>query len=292
MLGTGDAVARDLENWRSGRYQRRQLPERAAPGSRLRGCAPSTCAARLPSRDSHPPCSPASARPSAGESKASYHQHRRGYAPCARTAKPAAGLRGCGRCTARMGLHAADRRLRCHHCGDEAAVPLGCPVCGNVDLKPMGRGTQRVEETLAARFPGARIVRIDRDSARRRAELSRTLEGIRRGEGDILVGTQLLAKGHDFPALTLVGVLNARRAGVQRLSRAERCSRCSRRSPDAPDAQPPGRCWCRRAIPTIRCARRWCGTTSRFTRRAARGEPHRRLSALRVRSGAEGEARS
>jgi primosomal protein N' (replication factor Y) len=73
----------------------------------------------------------------------------------------------------------------------------------------MGRGTQRVEETLAARFPGARIVRIDRDSARRRAELSRTLEGIRRGEGDILVGTQLLAKGHDFPALTLVGVLNA-----------------------------------------------------------------------------------
>jgi primosomal protein N' (replication factor Y) len=73
----------------------------------------------------------------------------------------------------------------------------------------MGRGTQRVEETLAARFPGARIVRIDRDSARRRAELARTLDGIRRGEGDILVGTQLLAKGHDFPNLTLVGVLNA-----------------------------------------------------------------------------------
>jgi primosomal protein N' (replication factor Y) len=66
-----------------------------------------------------------------------------------------------------------------------------------------------VEETLAARFPEARIVRIDRDSARRRSELSRTLEGIRRGEGDILVGTQLLAKGHDFPALTLVGVVNA-----------------------------------------------------------------------------------
>jgi primosomal protein N' (replication factor Y) len=106
-------------------------------------------------------------------------------------------------------VHAADRRLRCHHCGAEGAVPRACPTCGNVDLKAMGRGTQRVEETLAARFPGARIVRIDRDSARRRSELSRTLEGIRRGEGDILVGTQLLAKGHDFPALTLVGVLNA-----------------------------------------------------------------------------------
>jgi primosomal protein N' (replication factor Y) len=73
----------------------------------------------------------------------------------------------------------------------------------------MGRGTQRIEETLASRFPGARIVRIDRDSARRRAELVRTLEGLRRGEGDILVGTQLLAKGHDFPRLTFVAVLNA-----------------------------------------------------------------------------------
>lgn len=70
------------------------------------------------------------------------------------------------------------------------------------DLKPMGRGTQRVEETLAATFPGARIVRIDRDTARRREDLVRTLEEVRAGEGDILVGTQLLAKGHDFPNLT------------------------------------------------------------------------------------------
>jgi primosomal protein N' (replication factor Y) len=108
-----------------------------------------------------------------------------------------------------MVLHSVDRRLRCHHCGAEAPIPAACPTCGNVDLKPLGRGTQRVEETLQARFPGARIVRIDRDSARRRGELARTLEGVRRGEGDILVGTQLLAKGHDFPNLTLVGVLNA-----------------------------------------------------------------------------------
>jgi primosomal protein N' (replication factor Y) len=140
--------------------------------------------------------------------------NRRGYAPvlaceaCGWTA-------GCARCTARMVLHATDKlgnrsgRLRCHHCGAEGPIPRACPTCGNVDLKAMGRGTQRVEETLAALFPGASIVRIDRDSARRRAELSRTLEAIRRGEGDILVGTQLLAKGHDFPALTLVGVLNA-----------------------------------------------------------------------------------
>jgi primosomal protein N' (replication factor Y) len=116
---------------------------------------------------------------------------------------------GCGRCSVALVVHAADRRLRCHHCGAEEPLPGACPTCGNVDLKPMGRGTQRVEETLAARFPGARILRVDRDSARRRHELSRSLEGVRRGEADILVGTQLLAKGHDFPALTLVGVLNA-----------------------------------------------------------------------------------
>ncbi|HZT62879.1 MAG TPA: primosomal protein N', partial [Burkholderiales bacterium] len=108
-----------------------------------------------------------------------------------------------------MVLHSADRCLRCHHCGAQAAVPGGCPTCGNVDLKPLGRGTQRIEEALQVRFPGASVVRIDRDSARRRGELTRTLEGVRRGEGDILVGTQLLAKGHDFPNLTLVGVLNA-----------------------------------------------------------------------------------
>jgi len=106
-------------------------------------------------------------------------------------------------------VHAVGRVLRCHHCGAESAIPRACPTCGNVDLKPMGRGTQRIEETLAAAFPGARIVRIDRDSARRRAELLHTLQGIQRGEADILVGTQLLAKGHDFPGLTLVGVLNA-----------------------------------------------------------------------------------
>jgi primosomal protein N' (replication factor Y) len=115
-----------------------------------------------------------------------------------------------------MVLHAADPMranrngsLRCHHCGAEGPVPRACPTCGNVDLKPLGRGTQRVEEGLRARFPEARIVRIDRDSARRRHELTRVLESVQRGEADILVGTQLLAKGHDFPNLTLVGVLNA-----------------------------------------------------------------------------------
>jgi primosomal protein N' (replication factor Y) len=108
-----------------------------------------------------------------------------------------------------LGTKGRNGSLRCHHCGAEQTIPRACPTCGNVDLKAMGRGTQRVEETLAARFPAARIVRIDRDTARRRHELTQTLQAIRRGEGDILVGTQLLAKGHDFPNLTFVAVRNA-----------------------------------------------------------------------------------
>src|SRR6185503_15895642 len=119
--------------------------------------------------------------------------NRRGYAPV--LACEACGwCAGCARCTARLVLHAPrqarteDGRLRCHHCGAEEAVPRACPTCGNVDLRPFGRGTQRVEEALAARFPQARIVRIDRDSARRRGELAGVLERVQRGEADILVG--------------------------------------------------------------------------------------------------------
>jgi primosomal protein N' (replication factor Y) len=208
VLGTATPSLETWHNWTLGRYERLELRERASPGARLP-------AVRTVDVREDPPehgfskelLNAVAGRLQDGEQSLIFI-NRRGYAPvlaceaCGWTA-------GCERCTARMVLHAADRRLRCHHCGAEGAIPRACPTCGNVDLKAMGRGTQRVEETLAARFPGARVVRIDRDSARRRAELLRTLEGIRRGEGDILVGTQLLAKGHDFPALTLVGVLNA-----------------------------------------------------------------------------------
>ncbi|HEX6157917.1 MAG TPA: primosomal protein N', partial [Burkholderiales bacterium] len=210
ILGTATPSLETWHNWTLGRYERLEMAERASPGARL------PVVRTVDSRNDPPDQGFSKTLIQAIEKRLSQGEqslifiNRRGYAPvlaceaCGWTA-------GCGRCTARMVLHTADRTgsLRCHHCGAQEAIPRACPTCGNVDLKPMGRGTQRVEETLAARFPEARIVRIDRDSARRREELSRTLEGIRRGEGDILVGTQLLAKGHDFPALTLVGVLNA-----------------------------------------------------------------------------------
>ena len=208
ILGTATPSLETWHNWTLGRYERLELPERASPGARLPEVKTLDIREDAPEHGFCKKVLAAISERLAKKEQSLVFINRRGYAPV--LACEACGwAAGCERCTARMVLHAADRRLRCHHCGAEAGIPRACPTCGNVDLKPMGRGTQRVEETLAARFPDARIVRIDRDSARRRAELSRTLEGIRRGEGDILVGTQLLAKGHDFPALTLVAVLNA-----------------------------------------------------------------------------------
>src|SRR5688572_11354125 len=207
ILGTATPSLETWHNWTLGRYERLELSERASPGARLPDVRTVDVREDPPDQGFCKSVLSAIAERLGKKEQSLVFINRRGYAPV--LACEACGwAAGCERCTARMVLH-ADRKLRCHHCGAEGPVPRACPTCGNVDLKPMGRGTQRVEETLAARFPDARIVRIDRDSARRRAELSRTLEGIRRGEGDILVGTQLLAKGHDFPALTLVAVLNA-----------------------------------------------------------------------------------
>ncbi|MCL2636213.1 MAG: primosomal protein N' [Betaproteobacteria bacterium] len=134
--------------------------------------------------------------------------NRRGYAPV--LACPACGwVSRCQRCAANLVLHLADRRLRCHHCGCERRVPPACPTCGNQDIHPYGRGTQRLEECLQSKFPTARILRVDRDSVKSRKQWEAMLERIHGGEADILVGTQMLAKGHDFPKLTLVGVLGA-----------------------------------------------------------------------------------
>ncbi len=115
----------------------------------------------------------------------------------------------CQRCDARMTLHKRSGRLRCHHCGAERTMPEVCPECESDNLHPLGEGTERVEQALEHLFPDARIMRIDRDTTRRKGELEDKLESVRRGDVDILVGTQMLAKGHDFPNITLVGILNA-----------------------------------------------------------------------------------
>lgn len=134
--------------------------------------------------------------------------NRRGYSPV--LACPACGwVSRCTRCAANMVLHLADKRLRCHHCGCEHRIPKACPTCGNQDIHPFGRGTQRLEGWLQEAFPEARVLRVDRDSVKSRKQWEVMLDRIHGGEADILVGTQMLAKGHDFPKLTLVGVLGA-----------------------------------------------------------------------------------
>jgi primosomal protein N' (replication factor Y) len=116
---------------------------------------------------------------------------------------------GCPRCSARLVVHRETADLRCHHCGHAERLVRTCPECGNVDLVPLGHGTQRLERALGVRFPNARIERIDRDSTRRKGAFSGVRDRVHAGEIDILVGTQMLAKGHDFPRLTLVGVVGA-----------------------------------------------------------------------------------
>lgn len=134
--------------------------------------------------------------------------NRRGYAPV--LACPACGwISHCRRCAANLVVHLADQRLRCHHCGLEAGIPRCCPDCGNLDIHPFGRGTQRLEQSLGEHFPTARILRVDRDSADSPKKWRALLDSIHAGAVDILVGTQMLAKGHDFPKLTLVGAVGA-----------------------------------------------------------------------------------
>jgi primosomal protein N' (replication factor Y) len=208
VLGSATPSLESWYNCRAGRYELVALPERAVPGARLPAVRIVDLRAHAPEHGfARPLLEAIRARLERGEQSLVFI-NRRGYAPvlaceaCGWTA-------GCARCTARLVLHAADRRLRCHHCGREDPIPRACPVCGNADLRPIGRGTQRVEDTLAAVFPRARLARVDRDSVRGRGEMERMLDGARRGDADILVGTQLLAKGHDFPALTLACVLGA-----------------------------------------------------------------------------------
>ena len=134
--------------------------------------------------------------------------NRRGYAPVL-MCRACGWISGCRRCSAQLVLHLSERRLRCHHCGHDSPTPVACPDCGNPDLAPVGQGTQRVEEALARHFPRARVLRIDRDTTSRRRAWQEMRRRIQAREVDILVGTQILAKGHDFPYLNLVGVLNA-----------------------------------------------------------------------------------
>ena len=134
--------------------------------------------------------------------------NRRGFAPSLKCAA-CAWESECPRCSARLVVHRTPERLRCHHCGHVERPPRACPECGNVDLLPVGFGTQRLEQTIRALYPTARVARVDRDTTRGKDAFADVRQRVEDRELDILVGTQMLAKGHDFPRLTLVGVLGA-----------------------------------------------------------------------------------
>ncbi len=200
-----------LESWlhaRDGRYRRLDLPARADPRAALPRVvlAPSR-AAGAPDGVSATMRAAIAERLARGEQSLVF-VNRRGYAPslvCAACRWQAQ----CPRCSARLTTHREPPRLRCHHCGHAERVPAACPACGNVDLVPLGFGTQRLERALAEAFPSARIARVDRDSTRARHAFAAVRDRVEARALDILVGTQMLAKGHDFPRITLVCVLGA-----------------------------------------------------------------------------------
>jgi primosomal protein N' (replication factor Y) len=133
--------------------------------------------------------------------------NRRGYSPTL-ICHECGWVAHCRRCDTHMTLHLQKRQLRCHHCGSQRPLAQQCPDCGSADLRPLGSGTERIEDALAKHFPGLGISRIDRDSTRNKGSLENILEEIHSGESRILIGTQMLAKGHHFPDVTLVGILD------------------------------------------------------------------------------------
>jgi len=207
VLGSATPSLESYYNAQSGRYRLLKLAERAMAQAQLPTvrCI-NTSNALLQHGISEQLFTALELRLQRGEQSLVFI-NRRGYAPVL-MCTACGWLSDCPNCAGKLVLHLQDKRLRCHHCGHQVRVPHACPGCGNADLQPVGIGTQRVESALRERFPDARILRVDRDSTRNKGSWNSMRRQIQDETVDILVGTQILAKGHDFPNLTLVGVLN------------------------------------------------------------------------------------
>jgi len=134
--------------------------------------------------------------------------NRRGYAPRL-TCHACGWFADCQRCDAKLVVHRRQGELRCHHCGAQQQLPSQCPDCASDELRLIGRGTERLDDALRDLFPGVGVARVDRDTTRKRGALDALLDDARSERARILVGTQMLAKGHDFPLVTLVGIVEA-----------------------------------------------------------------------------------
>jgi primosomal protein N' (replication factor Y) len=208
VLGSATPSLESWANAKQGRYALVELTERALAEAKLPAVRMVDTRADVPVEGLTDALLRAlRARIAKGEQSLVF-LNRRGFSPVL-FCRSCAWHSTCGRCSANLVLHMKAGELRCHHCGHRERVLARCPGCGSADLAPVGHGTQRIEESLAAALPGARIARVDRDSTARKGAFAAVLDQVREEKIDVLVGTQMLAKGHDYPRLTLVGVIDS-----------------------------------------------------------------------------------
>lgn len=207
VLGSATPSLESLHNAYSGRYQLLELTERAGnalpPHFRLLDIRHQTLDTGLASET----LVEIGKHLSRGN-QALVFINRRGFSPsliCQQCGTPV----DCSRCDAHMTLHRSPARLHCHHCDRQTPIPRGCAQCGSTELRPSGSGTERIEDRLCELFPDTPVMRVDRDSTGSRSAFEKLMSEVNRGEPCILVGTQMLAKGHHFPSVTLVCIVNA-----------------------------------------------------------------------------------
>ena len=207
VLGSATPSLEAIDNVRRGRYRRLELPHRAGGAAppridvvdlRARPFDNGLCDVLVEALE----------RTKARAEQALLFINRRGYAPVL-MCHACGWVANCDRCDARLVFHREDGRMRCHHCAAERAPPEQCPECGSKNVRRLGLGTERVASALERRIEGLRVARMDRDATRRRGSLEALLARVHAGEVDAVVGTQMLAKGHHFPNVTLVAILDA-----------------------------------------------------------------------------------
>jgi len=207
VLGSATPSLESLRNVQSGRYRHLQLTERAGGATPPRIDLLDVRDQPLQSGLSEPMLKELARTLEAGE-QAMIFLNRRGFAPVL-ACYSCGWVSDCPRCDAHQTVHRASNLLWCHHCGSQRRVPQVCPECGEADLHPLGQGTEQVESFLAERFPEVPLIRVDRDATARKGSLDKLLAQVHESEAALLVGTQMLAKGHHFPRVTLVGVMDA-----------------------------------------------------------------------------------
>ena len=221
VLGSATPSMESVANANAGKYTRLEMPERVpvrGPDGTTRAPAPlppvrvldlarEKKVRRLKGALSHELRLAIADRLAKGE-QTILLQNRRGYAPVL-TCEDCGWTPTCRDCAVSLTVHKTGRNLRCHYCGRAERIPRPCPECGSDDLRQLGAGTQRVEEEIAEVFSSARVLRMDLDTTSRKGAHRRILDAFGRGDADILLGTQMVAKGLDFPRVTLVGVVEA-----------------------------------------------------------------------------------